>query len=135
MTPEERERMNALCAQIQQEKDFDKFEELTGELTRLISMKERRFPEHKFLVPTLTNKGWRLIRAVATKVLKPVHTLGADKVEISIPDADDLYREIRLANSLTDRRGNMLALQPGTHVDVILGADRENLVTKSTSSC
>lgn len=51
MTPEERERTNALCTQIQQEKDFDKFEQLTAELTQLISRREQRFPEHKFLVP------------------------------------------------------------------------------------
>jgi len=131
MTPEERERMNALCAEIQQEKDYDKFEQLTQQLTQLISRKEQRFPEHKFLLPTLTNKGWKLMPAVVNKVLKPRSPFGTEKVEISIPDADDLFREIRVENLLIDAKGNMLALQPGTQLDVRLEADKENLTGKS----
>lgn len=128
MTPEERERMNALCAQIQQEKDYDRFEKLTQQLSQLISRKEQRFPEHKFLLPTLTNKGWKLMPAVVNKVLKHFH---AEMVEIAIPDADELFREIRVENLLTDAKGNMLALQPGTHLDVRLEADRNNLIPKA----
>ncbi len=43
MTPEERERMNALALLIQQEKDQDKFPQLVKELNKLISQKENRF--------------------------------------------------------------------------------------------
>ena len=44
MTPDERERMNELVAQIQQEKDHEKFIQLVEELNNLIAKKEHRFP-------------------------------------------------------------------------------------------
>ena len=42
MTPEERERMNRLCAQIQVEQDHNKFTQLIAELNSLFETKERR---------------------------------------------------------------------------------------------
>ena len=49
MTAEERDRMNALCLQIQQEKNYQKFEELARELHDVVARKERKFPERKSL--------------------------------------------------------------------------------------
>jgi hypothetical protein len=43
MTPAERERMNELCRQIQDEKDQKKFSALIEELNRLLTNKEERF--------------------------------------------------------------------------------------------
>jgi hypothetical protein len=42
MTPEERERMNELCRQIQDEKDHQKFSSLIEELNRLLAKKDER---------------------------------------------------------------------------------------------
>jgi hypothetical protein len=42
MTPEERERMNELCRQIQIEKDPAKFSALVEELNKLLEEKEER---------------------------------------------------------------------------------------------
>ncbi len=42
MTPEERERMNWLCSEIQKEKDHDKFSKLVLELDELFEKKEQR---------------------------------------------------------------------------------------------
>ena len=42
MTPEESERMNELCAQIQVERDPRKFGELIAELNDMLEAKERR---------------------------------------------------------------------------------------------
>jgi len=42
MTPEERERMNSLCKQIQSEKDREKFTQLVIELNNLLERKESR---------------------------------------------------------------------------------------------
>lgn len=69
--------------------------------------------------------------AVVNKVLKQFSPSGMEKVEISILDADDLFREIRVENLLTDGKGNMLALQPGVHLDVRLEADRDSLNPKT----
>ena len=43
MTPEERERMNWLCKEIQTEKDPDRFSKLVHEVDALFEEKERRF--------------------------------------------------------------------------------------------
>ena len=42
MTPDERERMMALCNQIAVEKNHDRFMELVQQLNDLLSRKERR---------------------------------------------------------------------------------------------
>ena len=48
MTPEEREKMNDLCKQIQTEKNPEVFDQLVRELNDLIEIKhERIHPEHK----------------------------------------------------------------------------------------
>ena len=47
MTPEERERMNELCVQIQEEKNYDQFAIQLRELTDLLARKhQRRFTNH-----------------------------------------------------------------------------------------
>ena len=48
-----------------------------------------------------------------------------EKVQISIEDADALYREIRVENSLTDENGNEVRLKEGADVDVKLEAEEE----------
>jgi hypothetical protein len=48
MTHDERERMNWLCARIQEESNLKTFEGLVRELNNLLKMKhERIHPEHK----------------------------------------------------------------------------------------
>ena len=47
MTPEERERMNRLCAQIQVEQDHAKFTQLIAELNTLFEAKEHRLDERE----------------------------------------------------------------------------------------
>ena len=48
MTPDEREKMNELCKQIQTEKNPIVFDQLVRELNDLIEIKhERIHPEHK----------------------------------------------------------------------------------------
>ena len=51
MTPEERERMNKLCAQIQIEQDRQKFTQLIKELNTLVEAKEHRL-ENRESCPT-----------------------------------------------------------------------------------
>ena len=111
MTPEERERMNELCVEIQQEKNFHRYEELIRELSSLVEKKERRFPERQFSLPSVAGKGWKFMPAAVTKVIPTVG--GVEKVEIQIPEADDLFREIRVENSFEDWQGNTLAIRAG----------------------
>jgi hypothetical protein len=57
------------------------------------------------------------------KVIKPVLPNEPEKAEIEIHEAEDLYKEIRVENVVTDETGNKEHLKPGEDVDVILEAD------------
>lgn len=117
--------MNALCAQIQQEKNYEKFEELTRELNILVGQKERRFPEHECLTPS--EKGWKLMSAIVTRAFGPTQGLNPGTVEIRIPEAADLFREIRFENRFIDARGQISAIRNGARLDVKLEADLRDL--------
>ena len=45
------------------------------------------------------------MRAKVQKIIKPAYAAQPEKAEISIDEADDLYREIRIENTLTDEKG------------------------------
>jgi hypothetical protein len=49
---------------------------------------------------------------------------------VTIPDADDLYREVRVENVLTDESGDKAGLKPGAEVDVIVEADSSATMKK-----
>jgi hypothetical protein len=69
-------------------------------------------------------------RGVVHKIIKsPVPGI-PEKAEIAIEDADDLYREIRIENTLEDDKGRKVALKPDAEVDVIVEADKEDTVPK-----
>ena len=46
-----------------------------------------------------------------------------EKAQIAVEGADDLYREIRLDNTLQDESGKPVALKPGAQVEVTIEAD------------
>jgi uncharacterized protein YfaS (alpha-2-macroglobulin family) len=46
-----------------------------------------------------------------------------EKAEISIPSAEELYREIRIENTLTDEKGKEVRLKEGAEVDVTVEAE------------
>ena len=51
--------------------------------------------------------------ATVEKVLKPAAPSDPEKAQINIQGADELYREIRIENVLTDENGATARLQPG----------------------
>jgi anti-sigma B factor antagonist len=55
-----------------------------------------------------------------------------EKAEISVQGADELYQEIRIENTLTDKHGDEVRLKKGALVDVTVEA--ELAATTSTSS-
>jgi hypothetical protein len=59
------------------------------------------------------------------KVIPPFHPSMPEKAEISVEGADDLYREIRVENTLSDGSGNEVSLKPGAQVDVSIEADAD----------
>ena len=63
------------------------------------------------------------LRGTVKKVIKSVTQEESDKAEIEIEEADPLYREIRIENSLQSEDGAKVSLKPGAEVNVVLEAE------------
>jgi hypothetical protein len=72
-------------------------------------------PEEK---PAITLPG------VVEKII-PASIVGPEKAQISVHAAADLYREIRVENSLQDANGEKVSLKPGAHVEVTIEAEKD----------
>ena len=70
------------------------------------------------------------LRGIVQHVLRPFLSSEPEKVQISIEDAEELYREIRVENVLTDENGEKVYLKRGAEVDVILEADTDATTKK-----
>jgi len=57
------------------------------------------------------------------KVIKPVLSNEPEKVEIEIHEADELYKEIRIENVVTDEKGKKDSLKQGEDVEIVVKAD------------
>lgn len=53
-----------------------------------------------------------------------------DKAEIAVEGADDLYKEIRIENTLVDEQGNRVGLKKGAQVEVTIEAEQEHTTEK-----
>src|SRR5262249_38486396 len=65
------------------------------------------------------------------KIIKTVAPSQSDKAEIAINEGDDLYREIRVENVVTDERGEKAELKPGAELDVTIEADSDATTRKA----
>ena len=65
------------------------------------------------------------------KIIRSPSPDEADKAQIAIDGADELYREIRIDNTLTNEDGEEVSLKPGARVDVTLEAEVEATTPKS----
>ena len=54
-----------------------------------------------------------------------------EKAEIAIEGAEELYKEIRIENTLTDKKGNEVELRQGAEVDVTVEADPKDTTAKA----
>jgi len=116
------------------EKDYPRFEALMRELNELVGRKERRFPQHVGKGEWQGKRPWRTVPAVVDRVVKGLYPSQVEKVEISIPAADDLFREIRIENILTDVDGKPVALKTGAQLDVTFEADAKDIVPQKADS-
>jgi hypothetical protein len=67
--------------------------------------------------PQAVKTGW------VRKIIKPIHPSLPEKVEIEVRDADHLYKELRIDNSLEDENGKKVKLKEHAEVDVVVEAD------------
>jgi len=51
-----------------------------------------------------------------------------EKAQIAVEGGDELYREIRIENSLIDENGDEVRLKQGAQVEVIVEADKAQTV-------
>jgi hypothetical protein len=70
------------------------------------------------------------MRGTVQKIIKPASPLELERAQITIPEADDLYREVRVENVVTDESGEKASLKPGAEVDVIVEADSSATMKK-----
>jgi len=70
------------------------------------------------------------MRATVEKIIKPLSSREPEKAQITIPEADDLYREVRVENVVTGESGEKAGLKPGAEVDVIVEADSNATIKK-----
>ena len=67
---------------------------------------------------------------VVEKIVKPITPNEPEKAQIAIQGADDLYREIRVENTLENAAGEKVRLKPGAEVDVTIEAPVESVEKK-----
>jgi hypothetical protein len=61
----------------------------------------------------------------------PENSVQAEKAQISVHAADDLYREIRVENTLKDGKGKKVKLKEGAQVEVTIEADKDATTPKN----
>jgi len=88
--------MNRLCFQIQEEKNPQNFEILLHGLNELITRKKSRFSGYQDFPVSQRTRPWRTVPALAKRIVKSTYPGQPERVEISLPGADELYREIRI---------------------------------------
>jgi hypothetical protein len=65
------------------------------------------------------------------KIIKPIDPSEPEKAQINIEEAEPLYQEIRIENTLTDEKGEEVALKKGAPVDVTIEADKKDTIKKA----
>jgi hypothetical protein len=73
------------------------------------------------------------MRGTVQKIIESGHPGEPDTVQIDIHEAEDLYRELRVENVLTDEgNAEKVSLKPGAEVNVIVEADSSATMKKPT---
>jgi hypothetical protein len=79
----------------------------------------------------MAEKPTTTLPATVQKIIRSPDPSVPEKAEIAVEGADELYREIRIENTLTDEQGHEVKLKPGAEVDVTIEADPGATVPKN----
>jgi hypothetical protein len=66
-------------------------------------------------------------------IIRSTHPSEPEKAQIAVEGADDLYKEIRIENTLTDENGRTVRLKKGAEVEVTVEVDKSATVPASSS--
>ena len=86
--------------------------------------------EQKKSVDDTTEKATVTLPGTVEKIIPGHGTHVPEKAQIVVDGAEDLYREIRIDNSLTDSDGNEHTLKVGSEVEVTIAADQDAVKPK-----
>ena len=75
----------------------------------------------------------RRMKGTVEKVVKPVNG-EPEKAQIHLEEAEELYREIRVENELTDEAGDKAKLKQGAQIDVVIEADSSAIQKNNDSN-
>lgn len=67
------------------------------------------------------------------KIIKSPYPGQPDKAQIAVEGAEDLYREVRIENTLQNKKGEVVALKPGAEVEVTVEAPEHATTPKERS--
>ena len=76
------------------------------------------------------NKPAVTLPGTVEKIIPPSPSGEPEKVQIAVEGADDLYKEIRVENTLQDKNGNEVRLKEGVEVEVTIEAEPEATESK-----
>jgi len=82
--------------------------------------------------PESNNKPSTTLPGTVEKIIKPIDPREPEKAQIDIEGGEDLYREIRVNNTLKDEKGEEVALKEGAPVDVTIEADKKDTTKKAS---
>jgi hypothetical protein len=68
------------------------------------------------------------------KIIKTLNPKVPEQAEITVENAEELYREIRVENTLVNENGEKVALKPGAPVEVTIEANAKDTVKKEKST-
>ena len=77
-----------------------------------------------------TEKPSTTLHGTVQKIIKPLHPKAPEKAEIAVENAEELYREIRVENTLVNEKGEEVGLKPGAPVEVTIEANEKDTVKK-----
>jgi hypothetical protein len=81
----------------------------------------------------MTDKSNVTLPGKVEEIIKSPHPSEPEKAQIAVEGADDLYKEIRIENSLTDENGRTVRLKKGAEVEVTVEADKSATVPVSSA--
>jgi len=82
---------------------------------------------------SMTEKPSTTLPGTVEKIIKSPIPGEPEKAEIAVEGTEDLYKEIRIENTLTDQDGNEVRLKKGAQVEVHVEADPEATVPNTDS--
>lgn len=82
----------------------------------------------------MSDKPSTTLPATVEKIIKSPSPSEPEKAQIAVEGADDLYRELRIENTLTNEKGEEVRLKLGAEVEVTIEADKAATTPKSDSA-